>query len=143
MKFKVKYFFITIIVVVLVIFLSIVILPIFTFAQGDFDANTNCENALGICNPIRATSIQCFVKDILEFVAQIGSIFIILALIYSGFLLVTARGNETQLSKGKQALLWTIIGGAIVLGAWALSIGIASTVSDITGSNLPIGEVCN
>ena len=51
-----------------------------------------------------------------------------LAIIYSGFLFVAARGNSEKLTKAKDTLLYTIIGAAILLGAWAIATMISSTV---------------
>ncbi len=105
----------------------------FSFGDSKLD-NSNLANTISFTNPIAANNLQEFLRQVLGFLAEIGSIFVVLALIYAGFLLVTARGNEQQLSKGKLALMWAIIGGAIVLGAWALSVGVAETVGKIIGT---------
>ena len=113
--------------------------------EGDPNYTSDCcDPTTEICftNPIAANSLQCFLKDLLQLFAEVGSIFVILAIIYAGFLLVTARGNETKLATGKQALMWAVIGGAVVLGAWALSVGIASTIGEITGSSVTSTTAC-
>ena len=51
-----------------------------------------------------------------------------LAIIYCGFLFVSARGNTEKLTKAKEALLYTVIGAAILLGSWAIAIMISETV---------------
>jgi hypothetical protein len=56
--------------------------------------------------------------------------FVMFFIIYSGFLFVTARGNEESLTKAKQALLYAIIGGVIIAGAEALAIIIADTAGE-------------
>jgi hypothetical protein len=43
------------------------------------------------------------------------------AIIYGGFLYMTAGGNEDQAGTGKKAITAGIIGLAIVLSAWALT----------------------
>lgn len=69
--------------------------------------------------------------------------FVALAIIYTGFLFVAARGNEDKLSKAKEALKWTIIGTAIVLGAYVIAQVVENTVNEIrpTSANITISEI--
>ncbi|MEK7147023.1 MAG: hypothetical protein AAB772_02075, partial [Patescibacteria group bacterium] len=95
---------------ILVVYLLIV--PIFSFAD-----NTNCDPAGGkICPPINETTINGFIKTLLEGVLKIGIPVVALAVIYCGFLFVSARGNSEKLTKAKDALFYTLIGAAILLG---------------------------
>jgi len=79
-----------------------------------------------IINPIHANTVQEFIGNILTGVIRIGMPVVALAIIYSGFLFVSARGNTEKLTKAKSALLYTIIGAGILLGSWA----IAQIISD-------------
>ncbi len=79
-------------------------------------------------NPIGANNLYDFINMFINAIIQIGFIFVVLAVIYSGFLFVKARGNPEELAKAKKAFLWTVIGGVILLGAQALSGVICSTV---------------
>ncbi|MEK7175469.1 MAG: hypothetical protein AAB693_01550 [Patescibacteria group bacterium] len=83
-----------------------------------------------INNPLRdvANTIPAFIQIILEGAIKIGMPVVALAIIYCGFLFVAARGNETEITAAKNAFLWTVIGGAVLLGSWALAQMIASTV---------------
>jgi hypothetical protein len=96
------------------------------FAYG---ACTEAELAAGkVCNPINANSIQGLIKTVLESVIKIGIPVIALAIIYSGFLFIKARGNSEEIGKAKDALMYTLIGAAILLGSWALAQLISDTV---------------
>ena len=53
-------------------------------------------------------------------------------LVYVGFLFVAARGNEEKISSARSALVWTVVGGLILLGASAISAVIQATVGTIT-----------
>ena len=89
----------------------------------------NTGGNVTLINPLGAgTSLPTLLNDILQFVVQIGSIVVILMLVYVGFLFVTARGNETKISTARSALLWTVVGALILLGAQAIAIGIQATV---------------
>lgn len=65
---------------------------------------------------------------LLEGVIKIGIPIIALAIIYSGFLFVFARGNSEKLGKAKDALLYSLIGSALLLGSWAIAKLISATV---------------
>ena len=42
-------------------------------------------------------------------------------IIYSGFLFVSARGNEEQITKAKSTFFWTMVGTLLIVGAWAIA----------------------
>jgi hypothetical protein len=73
-------------------------------------------------------SISALIHDILEGVLKIGMPVIALAIIYCGFLFVKAQGKPEELNKAKSALTWTLVGAAILLGAWAIAEMISATV---------------
>ena len=53
-------------------------------------------------------------------------------LIYVGYLFVVARGVPGEITKAKDALLWTVVGALILLGAQAISLGIQATVAALS-----------
>ncbi len=81
-----------------------------------------------ICNPIGYNTINDFIKALLEGVIKIGMPIIALAIIYSGFLFVFAQGNETKLKTAKLALLYSLVGAAVLLSSWAIAQLISDTV---------------
>ncbi len=104
-------------------------LPVFVvFAD---QGGTVVDPCLGkICNPIPdITSIPGLVQVILEGALKVGIPLIALAVIYCGFLFVKAQGKEEELTKAKDALLYTVIGAGILLGSWAIAEMIQSTVN--------------
>ncbi len=82
-------------------------------------------------NPIKSSTIQEFVRNILEGVLKVGIPLVALAIIYSGFLFVTALGNPGKIEEAKKTLTNTIIGAALLLGAWGLSELIVETVKKL------------
>ncbi|MFA5841073.1 MAG: TrbC/VirB2 family protein [Candidatus Paceibacterota bacterium] len=102
------------------------IIPIFTlYAQG---SGTEARGGK-IENPIPSiTSVPGLIQKILEGMLKIGIPVVALAIIYCGFLFVFARGNSEKLSKAKEALMYTLIGAAILLGSWAIAKMISATV---------------
>ena len=92
-----------------------------------------------IQNPFRAgDSLFELARTIVNnVILPIGGVLAVLAFIYSGFLYVTARGNETQLKKAHLALLYTSIGTAILLGSWVLANVICQTIGLLGGPICP------
>ena len=62
-------------------------------------------------------TISTIIQTALTF---LGVVFLILA-IYGGYLWMTARGNEEQLTKAKNTLTAAVVGLIIVIGAYAIS----------------------
>jgi hypothetical protein len=104
--------------IVLIVF--VFIFPILSLATTDTDVK--------IENPISSGTIAVLIRKILEGVLKIGMPIITLAVIYSGFLFVSAQGNSEKLGKAKTSLLYTLIGAAILLGSWAIAVLITDTV---------------
>ncbi|MCK5060076.1 MAG: hypothetical protein KAR00_02990 [Candidatus Pacebacteria bacterium] len=93
-------------------------------------------SAQGIENPLKGgiDTLGKFVEVIVtDIVIPIGAVIVVLAIIYSGFLFVTAQGNPEKLEVAKRAFLWSAIGAIILLGAWVIAQVIENTISQITG----------
>lgn len=86
----------------------------------------------GLVNPLNGVdTLPEFLRAILGGVIQIGTIILIMMLVYVGFLFVAARGNSEKLQTAKSALVWTVIGGLILLGAQAIQLVIEGTVNSL------------
>lgn len=77
------------------------------------------------------SSLGQFIQTLLGIAMKIGIPAGTIFLIYSGFLFVTAQGNESQVSKAKNTFLWTCIGLAVLLAAWAIASGIQGTIEQL------------
>lgn len=86
----------------------------------------------GLCNPLRATSIQQLLVTILSYLVKIGTVFIVLMIVFVGFKFAAAQGNAGELEKVRTMFVWTIVGALIILGAQAISMGVSSTISAIS-----------
>lgn len=87
-----------------------------------------------IGNPFKGLGNNGNLSDLLyavldNAVIPVGGIIVVLMIIYSGFLFVTARGNEEQLKVAKRSFTYAAIGAAILLGAKAIALAIQSTVN--------------
>lgn len=88
---------------------------------------TKIENPLGD----NIKDIPSFIKEIINIVLYIGIPIVALAIIYTGFLFVQAQGNSEKLTKAKNSLVYTLIGAALLLGAFVIADAIGKTVEDI------------
>lgn len=89
-------------------------------SAGYFDRNTPEEESIII-------AIAKLINIILSF---LGVIFIIL-LIYSGFMWMTAAGNEAQVEKAKKIMVRAIIGVIIILVSFAATWFVMGALSDV------------
>lgn len=82
-------------------------------------------------NPIDTDTLDGFLVKLLDVVILLGAIAVVFFLILAGFKYVTARGDEKKISSAHQTLTWTIVGGAIVLGARVIAAAIQATVNEL------------
>lgn len=101
--------------------LPALLLPLPLFAALDNPLNSNFS------------SIPAFIAGALKALALIALPIITLFLVYSGFLFVSARGNQEQLQTAKRNFFYVVIGAVLILGAWIIATLIAGTVSQLTG----------
>lgn len=128
-----------------VVFLSLAIFfvlsAVFVYAQ---QGNTNTQgghssNVVKLDNPFKGSNslfalLRAVINDI---ILPIGGVLAVLAFIYSGFLYVTAQGNESKLATAHKALLYTSIGTAVLLGSWVLANVICETIGQLGGPICP------
>ena len=73
-----------------------------------------------ICNPLKVKTVPEALHLFIEVLLFVSTPIIVLFVVYTGFLFVMSRGEPNQLQKARSALLWAIIGGGVILGAWVL-----------------------
>jgi len=93
--------------------------PTVVFGQFDNPLKSNLSTVAGFT--------EAFLKAVVYVLFPIAVLFVV----YSGFLFVIAQGKPEGLTKAKNNFLWTIIGIALLLGAWALSVLIKGTIDPI------------
>lgn len=93
-------------------------------------------------NPLDDTkfpTLADFMNGLLNVIIIIGIPVVTLAIIYAGFLFISAQGNETKISSAKKIFFWVVIGSLIILGAKALAVAVQGTVEDL--SEIPVRDV--
>lgn len=93
----------------------------------------------GIQNPLNPSfsSIPRFIAGVLQVMVQIGLPIVALFFLWSGYLFVSASGNEGKLTKAKENFLYVCIGALLILGAWVIATLIGNTVSQVVQGGSP------
>jgi len=95
---------------------------------------SNPSGSVTLINPLKAgTSIESFLNSILDFAIRIGSVIVILMIVFVGYKFVVAQGKPDKIEEAKKMLLWTIVGALVLIGAKVLSAGILATVQSLGG----------
>lgn len=123
------------------ILLIIFVVPLLSIAQGAVVPNTPSNVVpntapvkinIKIENPFKHETIPGLINTIInDILIPIGSVIAVLMVMWAGFKYVTARGDTTQIKEARDALLYAVIGAAILLGARILSDAIGRTIEQL------------
>lgn len=103
--------------------------------QGTIDNRNNPSNKIELKNPLRggANDLYSFIKLVVDnVIIPVGGVVAVLYIMYSGFRMVIAQGNEKEIGEARKGFFWAVIGTVVLLGAWAISTGIQATIEQIT-----------
>lgn len=115
-----------------------IVVSVLALSEKAFAGDAVTNTTASIPNPLgtKNNTLIAFITLLLDTIFPIASLFSIFMMIYAGFLMVTAGGNEEKLKDARQAFLWTVIGIAILLGAKVLSAVICGTVNQLSSMKL-------
>lgn len=121
-------------VAVMVTFLFLAVLPAISSAQETGEGGGKNDSIITLANPLghKINDLPSFVYTVLGIVFDIGAVLSVLAIIYVGFMFVSARGDPEKLTTARRALLYTIIGIAVLLGATLIASVIKNTITDVS-----------
>ncbi len=126
------------------VYLFIFLVPIAIYAQGGTGGGGMGTGGTGgggmpvgndsvtIDNPLGSiNSIEGFLLAILDILLVFAVPLIVFFIILAGFKYVTAGGNELKITEANRALLYALVGGLLILGAYVLIEIIQGTVDAI------------
>lgn len=82
-----------------------------------------------IKNPLKFGTIPDILNSVAGFLYALALAVVTVMVLWGGLQILTAAGNPSQIDKGKQTLLWAVIGTVVILIAG----GIADLTADILG----------
>lgn len=94
-------------------------------AGGGNDTNIHIRYV----NPIQANNVQGFIAKVIDSAVLLLTPIIVIMILWTGFLFISARGNPEEIGNAKKALLYTLIGATIVLIAKGFSLAIKDIFS--------------
>ena len=77
-------------------------------------AATQAPTGLDIVNPIGAKDLADIIEKVTTAIRDLAIPVAVVMILWAGFNFLTAAGNPAKITKGKQILLWTVVGLAIV-----------------------------
>lgn len=80
-------------------------------------------------NPLKVGSFEKILDAVASFLFAISIPLLTVIILLGGFFILTAAGNPDRLRKGKQIILWGIVGFVIILVAG----GVSTLISNILG----------
>lgn len=98
--------------------ITMTLIPLQLFAQ------TRLQNP----TPGAGYTLRDFILLLIDIIQAVGIPVLVVAIVYVGYLLVTAGENEKQITDAKRAIVWTLVGVAIVLSATVIANFISGTV---------------
>ena len=101
------------------------VLPFLASAQG-VDGRAGGTQIL---NPNTNADLNAVLTSLFKAISEVGAMLLAIMIIWTGFLFVTAGGNDAKLATAKKSLIWIVVGGAIVIGAT----GIAELIKQTAG----------
>jgi hypothetical protein len=121
------------------LFTAVGLVPLVATAQTDVKVDAPpaaVPLSFKVPNPLgsNTTTLDGFFANVLDAIVLLLTPVIVIMLVYCGFLFVSAQGKEEELTKAKSALMYTLIGAAIVLGAKGLAEVLKNTVTCLASS---------
>lgn len=89
-------------------------------------------SAATLYNPLGDRSIPELIGFFIQAALGISGSIALLMVVYGGFLWLTAGGKTDRIEKGKQTLLWSVIGLAVIFGANILATFVINTLGGAT-----------
>jgi len=113
-------------------FLTALIMPGAVQAAVPVSENS-CGREGGLVSllPSDICSLEDVIATVIDLIVQVGTILLVLMLVFTGFKFVAAQGNPEEIKSARESLTWVIIGGLLLLGAEALSLVIKATVQTL------------
>lgn len=86
-----------------------------------------------LVNPLGTTDIRIVIGNVIKGLLGLAGIAALLMFVYGGILWVTSGGKPEQVKKGKDTLIWAVIGIVVLFSAYAL---VSAVIGVLTGAGV-------
>lgn len=94
----------------------------------------------GYGGPLGQSALPQLVGSVINAVLGLSGLVLVVLLVYGGILYLTAAGNDEQVKTAKKTMQNAVIGIAIVMASYAVSVFVVSQLSGVvTGESAPGG----
>lgn len=90
--------------------------------------NSGGSGGLTLNNPLGDQDLVGFLQALLDVIMIFAVPLIVFMIIYAGFKYVMAQGNPGKVSEANKAIMYALVGGVLILGAWVILEVIQGTV---------------
>jgi len=71
-------------------------------------------------NPLGVSTVPEVISRLIKIMLGLVGTVSLVVFIYAGFLWITAQGKPDQINKGKQAMIWAVVGILVVFSSYAI-----------------------
>ena len=121
----------------------LMVMPVLAYDYEDPDPilPDSQSTGLNIPNPLGGTSdISTLVSNIIKFLIILAIPITAILVVYAGYLYITSAGNEEKVKTAQKALIWAIVGFAVVLIASSVPAIIQEFLSGESGESGQLTE---
>ena len=86
-------------------------------------------SAVTVTNPLRTTSVQGLITNIINAVLSIVGLVAVAMLIYGGFLIMISGGEQEKYDSGKKTITYAVVGLIVVILSYAIMNFIVTAVT--------------
>lgn len=86
------------------------VLSIFLYVSSVYAATSASEYLDGVESGTSQTSLTGWIGDVINVAIGLAALVSAAMLIFSGYMYITANGNEENISKASKSLTWAIVG---------------------------------
>lgn len=87
---------------------------------GDKTAGDNSGSTVNLTNPIGSDSIPALIGRVITAVLGVVGSLALLMVIYGGFTWMLAAGNSEKIKKGRDIIVWAMLGLVVIFTSYAL-----------------------
>lgn len=95
--------------------------PISALAQGIKNAGSRLSEAAGPTGLTEKADLGTVVGQAIRAALTLLGIIFLVLMVYAGYLWMTARGKEEQVTKARQIIIGSVIGLVVVVSAYAIT----------------------